>query len=50
MEDENNPLWPWVLGFLAFKIYKNKKNNSHQNLSYFNDHEFEEFDTYWEEE
>ena len=50
MEEENSSLWPWVLSFLAFKIYKNKKNNPNQNLSYFNDYEFEDFEVYWEEE
>ena len=28
MEEENNPLWPWILGFIAFKAYKNRKKNN----------------------
>ena len=25
MDEENSSLWPWVLGLMAFKVYKNKK-------------------------
>ena len=28
MEEENNPLWPWILGFIAYKTYKNRKENN----------------------
>ena len=49
MEEENNSLWPWLLGLLVFKVYKNKKNNFDQN--FFNsDSEIENFDDNWEEE
>jgi hypothetical protein len=50
MEEENNPLWPWLLGLLVLKVYRNKKNTAHQDLSYFNNDKFEDFDIYWEEE
>ena len=26
MDEENSSLWPWVLGLMAFKVYKNKNN------------------------
>ena len=48
MDEENSSLWPWVLGLMAFKVYKNK-NNFDQN--FFNsDSEIENFDNNWEEE
>jgi len=42
MEEENNPLWPWILGFMAFRSYRNRKKYK------FNDDEM--FNSYFEEE
>ena len=47
MEEENNPLWPWILGFIAYETYKNrKKNNLH--IDHFYDDDV--INDYFEEE
>jgi len=30
MEEKDNSIWPWVIGFLAYRSYK-KKNTLNQN-------------------
>lgn len=30
MEEKNNSIWPWVIGFLAYRSYK-KRNTQTQN-------------------
>jgi len=30
MEEKNNSIWPWVIGFLAYRSYK-KRNTLNQN-------------------
>ena len=47
MEEENNPLWPWVLGFVAYRSYRNRKKNKFYTENFYDD---EMFDDYFEEE
>ena len=44
MEEENKPLWPWILGFLAFSSYRNRKNSINNFNEFYSDNEnfFEE--------
>ena len=46
MEEENNPLWPWIVGFIAYRSYRNRKNRFYTENFY----EDEIFDDYFEEE
>lgn len=27
MEEKDHSIWPWLLGFVAYRSYKNRKNN-----------------------
>lgn len=47
MEEENNPLWPWILGFIAYRSYRNRKKNRFYAENFYDD---EMFDDYFEEE
>ena len=47
MEEENSLLWPWILGFIAYRSYRNRKNNKYYTENFYDD---EMFDDYFEEE
>lgn len=42
MEEENSPLWPWILGLIAFRSYRNRKKNNFYYEDFLDDEVFEE--------
>lgn len=52
MEEDKNSIWPWILGFAAYRSYKKRKNYLlDQSNLYIDDTEDDDFDDYyWEDE